>query len=183
VRDAGKLGEIDWSRYTTMVVPGAQPPEYYADYVRNAARLDEFVAKGGTLILELNGAEHSAIVLPRGVTMTAQGGLENAILAADHPIFGPFKGERLIRANFASHGYLAGVPSDALILAAESRSGEARADRPTFVEYSHGKGRVIAACQCFHDQDGSGRGPLMATLMDYAVTKPQGTGTPPVAAP
>jgi hypothetical protein len=121
-------------------------------------------------------------VLPRGVTMTASGGLENAILAADHPILSPFHGERLIRANYASHGYLAGVPAGAQILAVESRNGEGRADRPTWVEYPHGRGRVMAACQCFHDQDSSGRGPLMATLMDYAATKSP-DATPPVVAP
>jgi hypothetical protein len=54
----------------------------------------------------------------------------------------------------------------------ESKGSETFKDRPTFVEYSHGKGRVIAACQCFHDQDNSGRGPLMATVLHYAATKP-----------
>jgi CubicO group peptidase (beta-lactamase class C family) len=182
VRGAGGLGELDLARYATIVVAGGQPREFYEGYVRHAARLDEFVAKGGTLILELNGAEGHAIVLPRGVTMTASGGLENAILAADHPILSPFHGERLIRANYASHGYLAGVPAGAQILAVESRNGEGRADRPTWVEYPHGRGRVMAACQCFHDQDSSGRGPLMATLMDYAATTSP-DATPPAVAP
>jgi hypothetical protein len=30
---------------------------------------------------------------------------------------------------------------------------------------------VIAACQCFHDQDNSGRGPLMATVLDYVAAR------------
>ena len=115
--------------------------------------------------------------------MTASGGLENAIVAADHPILFPLKGERLIRANYASHGYLAGVPDGAQILAVESRNGEARTDRPTWVEYPHGRGRVMAACQCFHDQDGSGRGALMATLMDYAATTTPSAGPKAMAAP
>ena len=32
-------------------------------------------------------------------------------------------------------------------------------------------GRIIAACQCFHSQDRSGRGPLMQTLLAYAAAK------------
>ena len=44
-------------------------------------------------------------------------------------------------------------------------------DKPTFIEYKHGAGRVIAACQCFHDQDGSGRGILMETAISYAADR------------
>ena len=43
--------------------------------------------------------------------------------------------------------------------------------RPTFVEYSCGTGRVLAACQCFHDQDGSGRGSMMDPLITYAAER------------
>jgi hypothetical protein len=160
------------SRYAAIIIPGAQPRDgFYPDYIRHVARFDEYVANGGTLILELNGAENTSIVLPRGVTMKSSFGLENTIVVANHPIFTPFGSERSIRANAASHGYLSGVPSEALVLALESKGSETFKDRPTFVEYTHGKGRVIAACQCFHDQDNSGRGPLMATLLDYAATR------------
>ena len=173
VKNSSAMAEVDLSRYTAVIVPGAQPRgDFYPDYIRHAARFDDYVAKGGTLLLELNGAEGTALVLPRGVTMTPNTGLENAIVAADHPVFAPFGSQRVIRANAASHGYLSGVPSEALVLAVESKGSQTFKDRPTFVEYTHGKGRVIAACQCFHDQDNSGRGPLMATVLHYAATKP-----------
>lgn len=83
----------------------------------------------------------------------------------------PLLGKRLIQAHWASSGYLRNVPSDALILAVESNGEETIVDRPTFIEYSHGKGRVIAACQCFHDGDDSGRGPLMESVISYALAK------------
>ena len=123
------------------------------------------------MLLELNGAEGTSIVLPRGVTMTQNGARENTIVAVNHPVLAPFGSERTIRANYASHGYLSGVPSGALVLAVESKGSERFNDRPTFVEYTHGQGRVIAACQCFHDQDNSGRGVLMATALEYAAAK------------
>lgn len=173
VKGSSAMADVDLSRYTAVIVPGAQPRrDFYPDYIRHAARFDDYVAKGGTLLLELNGAEGTSIVLPRGVTMTPNGGLENTIVATDHPVFAPLGSERVIRANYASHGYLSGVPSEAVLLAVESKGSETFKDRPTFVEYTHGKGRVIAACQCFHDQDNSGRGPLMATVLHYAATKP-----------
>jgi CubicO group peptidase (beta-lactamase class C family) len=173
VKGSGAMGDVDLSRYAAIIVPGGQPRgDFYPAYIRHAARFDDYVAKGGTLIYELNGAEGTSMVLPRGVTMTPNGGLENAIMAPDHPVFAPFGSERVIRARYASHGYLSGVPNEAALLAVESKGSETFKDRPTFVEYPHGKGRVIAACQCFHDQDNSGRGPLMATVLHYAATKP-----------
>lgn len=172
VKNSSAMGEGELSGYTAVIVPGGQPrDDFYRDYIRHSARFDDYVAKGGTLLLELNGAEGTSIILPRGVTMTPSGGLENAIVATNHPVFAPLGSERVIRANYASHGYLSGVPSEALVLAVESKGNDRAKDRPTFVEYPHGQGRVIAACQCFHDSDNSGRGPLMATVLDYAAAK------------
>jgi hypothetical protein len=128
------------------------------------------VTNGGTLVLELNGAERDGITLPGGVKMVKHGSTDNVIVVADHPILNPLGG-KVIHANYASHGYLEGVPKDALVLAAEMIDGQAALDRPTFVEYRYGAGRVIAACQCFHDQDGSGRGILMETVINYAAEK------------
>jgi len=121
-------------------------------------------------VLELNGAEDAGILLPRGVSMATHPARENSILLPEHPIVAPLAG-RLIRATYASHGYLAGVPPDALVLMAESTDQMADLDKPTFVEYTYGAGRVIAACQCFHDQDKSGRGPLMDSVISYATEK------------
>jgi hypothetical protein len=95
---------------------------------------------------------------------------ENTITLPTHPIVTPLGG-RPIRANLASHGYLSGVPADAIVLATEAVDGEPALDKPTFIEYPSGKGRVLAACQCFHDRDNSGRGPLMQTVLTYAAEK------------
>ncbi len=170
-RTSDVMANLDLSPFDVMIIPGAQDEAFYDDYLRHAERLDDFVANGGVLVLELNGAEGASIVLPRGVTMASGGAVENAILAPDHPIFLPLAGERRIRANYASHGHLRGVPSDARILAVEVDGDRMRTDRPTIVEYAHGEGRVIAACQCLHDQDGSGRGPLMEAVISYALAR------------
>jgi hypothetical protein len=163
------MGNTDLSLYRVVIIPGAQSrTDFYRQYAAHAERFDRYVTNGGTLVLELNGAENDGIVLPRGINMVKHGSRENTILVPGHPILTPLGGLS-IRANFASHGYLEGVPQDALVLVAETTDGQADTNKPTFVEYAHGAGRVIAACQCFHDQDGSGRGPLMDTVIDYAV--------------
>ena len=168
VKSAEQMGNADLASYRFVIIPGAQwKTDFYRIYATHAARFDRYVSNGGTLVLELNGAERDGIVLPGGVSMVKNFSLENAILVPDHPSLSPFGG-RPIRANAASHGYLDGAPTGSLILAAEAVEGLSDTNKPTFVEYPYGAGRVIAACQCFHDQDRSGRGALMPTLLAYA---------------
>jgi len=163
------MDTADLAPYRAVIIPGSQSTsQFYSKYTENAARFDAYVTNGGVLVLELNGAERSGLPMPRGVNMIMNLARENALTLPEHPILRPLNGQP-VYANFASHGYLSGVPADAIILATEADAGKAASDRPTFIEYSAGKGRVLAACQCFHDRDGSGRGPLMETVIHYAV--------------
>ena len=168
VKPASLMENADLSSYRFIVIPGAQwRTDFYQTYAANAARFDHYVQAGGVLVLELNGAEREGILLPGGVSMVRHASLDNTIMLPDHPVLTPFGGQP-IRANAASHGYLTGVPEGATVLAAETVDGQADTNKPTFIEYKYGAGRVIAACQCFHDQDRSGRGVLMPTLLTYA---------------
>ncbi|NQY11052.1 MAG: hypothetical protein HRT71_16270 [Flavobacteriales bacterium] len=168
------MSETDLSKYDMILIPGAQwnTTEYYKAFEANIAMFDKFVKNGGTLVVELNGTEKYGITLPGGAMMNKHLGYINLVTIPSHPIFAPMRGELQIKANLASHGYLTNVPAGAMVLASVSKDGEsADMDKPTFVEYNHGKGRVIAGAQCFHNQDNSGRGPLMATLLVYAANK------------
>lgn len=171
VKLSAEMGATDLSSYAFVIIPGAQWKEdFYHQYADNAAVFDRYVTNGGTLVLELNGAERDGITMPLGVTMEKNGATDNALTLPLHPILEPLGG-RPIHANYASHGYLANVPKGALVLATEMAEGKPLPDRPTFVEYPCGKGRVIAAAQCFHDRDNSGRGILMETTITYAAEK------------
>ena len=171
VKPSTEMATTDLSSYDLVIIPGAQwNTPFYNNYAQNASRFDSYVSHGGTLVLELNGAEGSNIALPGGVRLARHGAVDNYLTVPEHPILLPLGGKP-IHANFASHCYLTGVPKDATVLAVELNQQKLAMDRPTFVEYSFGSGRVLAACQCFHDQDGSGRGPLMPTLVDYAAVK------------
>ena len=171
VKLSAEMAATDLSPYRFVIIPGAQGrDDYYHQYAENVERFDRYVTNGGTLLLELNGAERDGITLPGGASMVGHGAKDNAVTLPDHPILNPLGGKP-IHATYASHGYLQGVPKGALILATEMADGQPSVDKPTFVEYAHGAGRVIAACQCFHDQDGSGRGILMETAINYALEK------------
>jgi hypothetical protein len=168
VKPASSMRTLDLSPYRLILIPGAQwRTDFYATFNEQSDRFNHYVTNGGVLVLELNGAEDDGVLLPRGVSLTAHGAVENTILVTDHPALTPLGSSR-IRANFASHGFLEGVPNDALLLAAETVDNKADPTKPTFIEYPHGAGRIIAACQCFHDQDRSGRGVLMPSLLTYA---------------
>lgn len=171
VKLSAEMGGADLSSYAFVIIPGAQwKDDFYHQYADNAAVFDRYVTNGGTLVLELNGAERDGITLPLGVTMEKNGAKDNALSLPQHPILEPLGGQP-IHASYASHGYLANVPKDTLVLATEMADGKPLSDRPTFIEYPYGKGRVIAACQCFHDRDNSGRGILMETTITYAAER------------
>jgi len=168
VKPSAEMATADLSAYAFVIIPGAQHRDgYYHQYAENTALFDRYVTNGGTLLLELNGAERDGITLPLGVTMQRNGARDNALTLPKHPILEPLQGAP-IHASYASHGWLDNAPTNALVLATEMTDGKPLNDRPTFIEYPFGKGRVIAACQCFHDRDGSGRGILMETAIAYA---------------
>ena len=170
VKPSSLMGATDLSRYRLVVIPGAQwNTDFYQTYAANAERFDRYVTNGGILVLELNGAENDGILLPRGVNIVKHPARTNLLAQPDHPILLPLAG-RPIYANYASHCYFNDVPKDALGLATEG-GDESHTNKATFIEYASGAGRVIAACQCFHDRDRSGRGPLMQTVLSYATEK------------
>ena len=171
VRPSSEIKNLRLADYRVIVTPGAQwETGYYADFAQAARAFDEYVQAGGVLLLELNGAENEGITLPGGATMRRHQGFENLIVLPAHPAVAPLAGKPKIAANLASHGYLSAVPVNALVLATVTADGRtADQTKPTYVEYAHGKGRVIAACQCFHDRDESGRGPLMPAALKYAM--------------
>jgi beta-lactamase regulating signal transducer with metallopeptidase domain len=174
VKRSSDIAKTELSRYGFIVIPGGQfGTGLYVDLAHDHDEFERYVRDGGTLVVEMNGAEQVGMTLPGGVNIVSHAALDNLVTLPDHPILTPLRGKPRITAVFASQGYLMDVPAGALVLAAELLPGQVTANlsRPTFVEYSFGKGRVIAAAQRFHDLDYSGRGPLMATLLKYAAAR------------
>jgi hypothetical protein len=173
VKPSSEMKSADLSPYSLIIIPGAQwRTAFYGNYTQNGTRFDNYVTNGGTLVLEMNGAEDYDLVLPREVRMAPSNGATNLITLPNHPVLLSQAGKAVQVNCCASHGYLEDVPGDALVLATEvTNTGLPDKEKPTFVEYPCGTGRVIAACQCFHDQDGSGRGAWMKPLIKYAMDR------------
>nr|MBX2816459.1 hypothetical protein [Saprospiraceae bacterium] len=172
--NSSSMQHVDLKRYDMVIVPGGQKDEFYQNYETQGDKFDLFVEKGGTLILELNGAEGVLSVLTGGVRIIPNKAIENEIIEPGHPIFRPLAGARFFEARYASMSYFQNVPSGAIALAVESEAGNSIEGRPTFLEYTHGRGKVFAASQCFHDRDGSGRGPLKESVISYALMEMAG---------
>jgi hypothetical protein len=172
VKRSAEMKTARLSDYRVVVVPGAQwQTGYYAHFADAAAMFEKYVEAGGVLLLELNGAEREGITLPGGPKMVPHEGFDNLIVMPQHPAVAPLASRPHVYAQLASHGYLEKVSPDALVLATVSNgAGVADKSKPTYIEYQYGKGRVIAACQCFHDRDESGRGPLMPASLSYALS-------------
>ncbi len=168
-KSSHSMADLNLNSYDVLIIPGGQKNEFYEEYVLHSEKFDQYVSNGGTLILELNGAEEVINKLPNGVSLIANKAIENHIIDSSHPILLPFTGVNSFEARYASMSYFKDVPDNAIILTIESEAGTLFKDRPTFIEYVYGEGRVIAASQCFHDRDGSGRGPLMESVVSYAL--------------
>jgi len=57
------MATTDFSQYSLIVIPGAQrQTTFHADFAKAADRIDRFVQGGGTLLLEVNGAESEGIL-------------------------------------------------------------------------------------------------------------------------
>ena len=67
------MANTDLSKYSLIVIPGTQlETGFYADYAKAAARFDRFVQNGGTLLLEVKGAEGEGILRQRFGAIPAQ---------------------------------------------------------------------------------------------------------------
>ena len=91
VRSSGEMGSTDLAPYLFVVIPGAQwQDDYYRDYADNSARFERYVTNGGTLVLELNGAERDGITLPGGASMVRHGAtdtLRTLVFQRENPRF------------------------------------------------------------------------------------------------
>src|SRR5262249_50680162 len=60
VKPASAMKATDLRNYRLIIIPGAQwETDFYREYNHNYKRFDDYVANGGTLVFELNGAEDS----------------------------------------------------------------------------------------------------------------------------
>ncbi|MFQ5668362.1 MAG: hypothetical protein ACE5I7_18295, partial [Candidatus Binatia bacterium] len=129
---APDLGSDDYARLRQMVAPGGV--------------IEQFVQLGGVAVINVAGTlGDQPAVAPAGVGFSSVAQHDDEqIQQPDHPYFTGvgFGGETLDSGNFAAwlptdFGTLTNLPADATVLLANR-------DGPSWAEYQHGAGRVIA---------------------------------------
>lgn len=92
VKCSREMADADLSQYSFIVLPGAQwNTGYYADFEKYYERFEEYVKNGGTLVVEMNGAEEEGMKLPGGAYMVNHPAFDNITIAREHPLVAPQK--------------------------------------------------------------------------------------------
>lgn len=167
---------LNLSDYATIIVANDQTTAFYERYSFIKAKLEGFVRDGGSLIFGAcdggwggNGTLEDT--LPGGVEKVMDYSYYNYIDDAEHPIVtgvltdGISLTDSLLYHNYCSHDYFveSTLPPNANVILRSENNGQ-----PTLVEYSLGKGRVIASGLTWeHSYDYRWNGYAQIAMDDY----------------
>ena len=168
-----EINEENLNNYKKIIIAGDQNSDFYEEYMENVSIFNQYVENGGILEWHVcgfgwNSGDSSGIILPGGISMNGYAYISdyNYIKNNDHPLINGV--QSTFWGSYASHGYFVdfiGIPNLVIITAEEQE----HSNRPTLVEYSYGKGWVVASSQPLeygytHDQDS---GIILANLIPY----------------
>ena len=166
---ADRIGVIALNQYREIVISAAQTQHFYdslfpGGFIHFA--LVNWVQQGG--ILSANLADHASgpgaggnwdgRVFLAGVQKVFETSNDNGIADAQHPIitgaFGGCDGGPIVDVGpladldnwgASSHGFFTHLPPGTTVILAEEAGGMLDRDKPVLVEYTFGRGRVIAS--------------------------------------
>lgn len=146
--DSGALAETDLSDYSILVLPSTQPTQFYDNIIASKDAIESFVANGGVLVSHVfylgwpcETTNLPDTYLPQEVEIIFDANDEVMIRSPDHPIMDGIERRDLgeLQANLS---HFDNVPEDAEPLIWDHEN-----DRPSYIEYTHGAGLVLATGQ------------------------------------
>lgn len=150
VINSGMLSDEDLGSYTAVVLPSTQHSTYYHRLAANRDKLASYVEDGGTLVAHATDSGYpcagtwSTSFLPGGVGHVTDYFDNLSPVERSSPILENVSPGQLDGWNYSSHGYLTDLPASATVVAGVAGSPT---DRPTYVDYGYGDGRVLATTQ------------------------------------
>jgi len=172
------VAKIDWDKIAVLIIPGGQLANHYNAMEQAKDQLAKFVQSGGVLLCEMNWMEKSNGTekwMPGKVKMVHNCDEYNYVDKPNHPLLEGYNpNNRIGRAKWMSSGYLKDYPENCeklLITYDHNKTPKKNMEQPTYIVYSHGEGKVVAACQCFHSRDGSGREPLLHASIKWCAAQ------------
>jgi hypothetical protein len=169
-------GSINIFSYQVVLIVNDQVQQFYDDYAANVAQFEQYVESGGTLLFFAAAAGWNGGILnanlPGGVTWNEDYECCDQIVDPNHPIVTdvlsegvPLQNSELCN-NYCSHGYFSNLVSGTTVIIEDTNI-----QQPTLIEYTLGKGTVIASTLTweFSYDHSQGTASPCAYYGDYAV--------------
>lgn len=146
---SAQLASTDLSGYCAVMYTSDQPCQYYQNLGANIARIEDFVANGGVLLVHACDLGWNCgrwdweglYILPGSIRKVAAYQDNIHILEPAHPVVTGLDDSYFYGWYYSTHGYFTNVPPGTTVVM-ESNPGE-----PTYIEYPFGAGRVLATMQ------------------------------------
>lgn len=157
--NSGGITDRSLDEYRAILIPSTQSAGYYDDLIAEKEKIESFVSNGGLLIAHVTDAgypcttEWEESFLPQDVTHETTFEENLSLEAPDHPVYEDVDGADLDGWNLSSHGYLTNVPEDATVVVGVADDPQ---EKPSYIEYDHGNGTVLATTQTIEWPWGAG---------------------------
>lgn len=156
-----RLATIDLTAYKIVILASTQGRSTYERINENIEKINEFVSKGGIYICHAcdhgwgyplyEESDWSGLqIMPGGVTHVNYYSMYIHITNPASPIVVGLDDAYFAGWGYSTHGYFTNVPPDAdIVMVTETYLGSGVPDpnKPTFIVYSYGSGKVIATMQ------------------------------------
>jgi len=150
---SSKLNQVDLSNYEFVMYSSSQNYSYYSNLEANLNKISKFVSDGGLLIAHCcdggwgGGDWRFYSILPGDVTHEMYRDnwsllSQNVYIAnPDHPMADGLSDSMLCDWTYSTHGAFTNIPAGTEIIMVTDN------DKPTYIEYPYGKGKVLATMQ------------------------------------
>ncbi|MFZ5452588.1 MAG: M23 family metallopeptidase [Thermodesulfobacteriota bacterium] len=133
--------------YDCLMYASDQPTSYYQNIAANINRINSFVASGKILVAHScdngwqGGSWEGLAILPGNIGHVIDMSQTIHITQPSHPVVQGLTDSYFLNWDASTHGYFTSLPANADVIM------EAGAEKPTYIEYVWGSGKVIATMQ------------------------------------
>jgi hypothetical protein len=151
------LQSANLAEYKFIILASDQPTSTYVNIANNIAQIDSYVSNGGVYVAHAcdegwSVGDWSGLqIMPGGVThVTGYYTMYIHITDQQSPIVAGLDDAYFAGWGYSAHGYFTNVPPDAdVVMVTETYLGSGVPDpnKPTYIVYSYGSGKVLATMQ------------------------------------
>jgi hypothetical protein len=154
---SSNIQNVNLAEYKFIILASDQPTSTYVNIAKNIAQIDSYVSDGGVYVAHAcdeawsNGDWSGLQIMPGGVThVTRYYTMYIHITDPQSPIVASLNDAYFAGWGYSAHGYFTNVPAGAdTVMVTETNLGSGVPDlnKPTYIIYSYGSGKVLATMQ------------------------------------